>query len=144
MDQGLRDARLSDAAEIARLCAELGYSATPREIEVRLSSLLAADHHCVTVAAESESKLVGWIAAEHRLLLECGERVEIVGLVVDQSARTGGIGKTLVATVERWAASRGVSTVLVRSNVARNESHAFYPRIGYTRTKTQHSYAKEL
>ncbi len=144
MDLSIRDARSSDAAEIARLCAELGYSATPREIEVRLSSLLAADNHSVTVAAESEARLLGWIAAEHRLLLEYGERVEIVGLIVDQSARTGGIGKTLVSTVERWAASRGVSTVLVRSNVARDESHAFYLRIGYARTKTQHSYAKEL
>jgi len=144
MDLRLRDARPGDAAEIARLCAELGYSATPREIEVRLSSLLAADNHCVTVATETESPLLGWIAAEHRLLLEYGERVEIVGLVVDQSARTTGIGKALVSAVERWAASRGVSTVLVRSNVVRDESHAFYPRIGYTRTKTQHSYAKSL
>lgn len=142
MDHSLRDARPSDAAEIARLCAELGYSASPREIENRLSSLLAADNHCITVATESESRLLGWIAAEHRLLLEYGERVEIVGLIVSRDARAGGIGKALVSKVECWAASRGLSTVLVRSNIARSESHPFYRRIGYTRTKTQHTYVK--
>jgi hypothetical protein len=32
----------------------------------------------------------------------------------------------------------------VRSNVARAESHPFYERLGYVRTKTQHAYRKRL
>ena len=32
----------------------------------------------------------------------------------------------------------------VRSNVVRHESHPFYERVGYERTKTQHAYRKRL
>jgi hypothetical protein len=35
-------------------------------------------------------------------------------------------------------------SISVRSNVARLESHPFYERLGYVRTKTQHAYAKQL
>jgi hypothetical protein len=32
----------------------------------------------------------------------------------------------------------------VRSNVVRAESHPFYERLGYVRSKTQHAYRKHL
>jgi GNAT superfamily N-acetyltransferase len=63
---------------------------------------------------------------------------------VDACARRSGAGRALVAAIERWAASRGVAQVSVRSNVVRVESHPFYERLGYTRVKTQHSYRKNL
>ncbi len=103
-----------------------------------------AGNRFVAVAAESGPKLLGWIAAEHRMLLESGERVEIVGLVVDERARRQGIGKALVATAESWATARGIQTVFVRSNVARSASHRFYEDTGYERAKTQHAYSKTL
>ena len=140
----IRVAQENDAAEIARLCRELGYSVSSDDILARLAYLLSADEHLIAVAEGEESALLGWIAAEHRHLLESGERVEIVGLVVDSVARRKGLASTLVSKAENWAASRGVSTVFVRSNIARNESHHFYDRIGYKRTKTQHAYTKAL
>ena len=39
---------------------------------------------------------------------------------------------------------RGLGVIAVRSNVARTESHPFYERLGYVRTKTQHAYRKHL
>ena len=71
-------------------------------------------------------------------------RGEIVGLVVDAAHRGRGVGRRLVAEVEAWAAARGLEVVTVRSNVARTESHPFYERLGYARTKTQHAYRKRL
>jgi hypothetical protein len=43
-----------------------------------------------------------------------------------------------------WVIAQGLDTIVVRSNVARAESHPFYERLGYTRTKTQHAYVKML
>ena len=77
-------------------------------------------------------------------MLEMGERVEIVGLVVDSVARRSGVGRALVAAAEHWARSRGIDEVFVRSNVVRPESHPFYERIGYLLSKTQHVYRKRL
>lgn len=138
----IRCANEDDAAEITRLCAELGYPASLTEMRQRLSSLLEAGDHRIAVACGQRSGLLGWVAAEYRLVLESGERVEIVGLVVDPSARRQRIGKALVAEIERWAVARDVGTIMVRSSIARSESHRFYQELGYERTKTQHVYAK--
>ena len=140
----IRNAVQNDSDEIARLCIELGYPVSPADIAARILELQITGNRLVAVACAAQSKLLGWVAAEHRLLLESGERVEIVGLVVDRTARRKGIGKALVSAVETWTAARGLSTIFVRSNVTRSGSHHFYEGIGYERSKTQHAYAKTL
>jgi GNAT superfamily N-acetyltransferase len=137
----IRAAATADAPAIAELMTQLGYRATATEIAERLERLLALPSHLI-VLAELEGKVVGWIAAELRVLLGSEPRVEIVGLVVAEAHRRSGIGSTLVGTVEQWQRDRGVSTILVRSNVARSESHPFYERLGYSHHKTQHAYRK--
>lgn len=141
---GVRLACLEDCAGIARLSNELGYRSTPEDIAARLSVLEKSDRHRVLVAAGERSAILGWIAAEERLVLESGERTEIVGLVVDSKFRQRGVGRALIDEVERWAQGRGRDRVVVRSNVARSESHPFFQAAGYARSKTQHVYVKDL
>jgi GNAT superfamily N-acetyltransferase len=105
--------------------------------------LLRAGTHFIAVAEQS-SAIVGWVAAERRMLLESGERAEIVGLIVGAAARRSGIGGALVQAAEDWATERQLHVISVRSNVARIESHPFYERLGYIRSKTQHAYSKRL
>lgn len=143
-DVGLRLAVDADAAEIARLTRQLGYPATAADTATRLPHMLALSHHFICVAAGVGDRLHGWIAAEDRLLLEYGRRVELTGLVVDAEVRRSGIGHALVAAAERWAHERGVDRITVRSNVVRVEAHLFYECLGYVRHKTQHSYDKRL
>jgi len=140
----IRRATLSDAAAIAALSGELGYPASAQEMSVRLAVLLPQAAQFVAVAATPAGDVVAWIAAERRLLLEYGEKAEIVGLVVGAAARRTGVGKALVRAVEQWAREQGLAIVSVRSNAARVESHPFYERLGFVRIKTQHSYEKSL
>ena len=140
----LRVADAGDTPEMTRLCNELGYDATQEDMTSRFAAIAHSDTHFVAVAPGDSGRLLGWIAAEHRLLLEAGERVEIVALVVDREARRTGVGRALVGAVEAWASARGLSTIFVRSNTKRSESHGFYDGIGYTRTKTQHAYMLKL
>ena len=77
-------------------------------------------------------------------MIESGERVEIVGLVVDEQARRTGTGRRLVAAAEDWARARGMPELFLRSNVLRTEAHPFYEQLGFLRTKTQHAYVKPL
>ena len=140
----VRTAELEDADEISRLCAELGYAATHEEIQSRLDYLLGQADHYIAVAEDEQRRVVGWIAAEHRHLLESGERVEIVGLVVQSESRKAGVGRLLVGHVEDWTRSRGLTRVFVRSNVARRASHDFYRGLGFEHAKTQHAYAKDV
>lgn len=141
----IRPATLSDSAEIARLSGELGYPAAPAEISARLQLLLDQANHFVVVAAiEDEQLLLGWIAAEERTLLVASPQIEIMGLVVDHSARREGVGQALIAAVEHWTKERGLRDVVVRSNTLRQESHPFYEGLGYRREKSQHVYTKEV
>ena len=139
----IRTAEIGDAAEIARLSGELGYPVQAAAVANNLALLLPQATHRVWVAAGSDS-LLGWIAAERRLLVEAGPRVELVSLVVDARTRRSGIGQALVAAVEDWTRAQGLTTLVVRSNVVRVESHPFYAKLGFVRTKTQHSYSKQL
>ena len=139
----IRGAQLSDAAEMARLAIQLGYPISLDEMTKRLAALLANERHYIAVAA-SGAHLLGRVHVEHRSGIEAGERAELMALVVDADARRGGVGRELVDAAEKWALSRGLSTLVVRSNAAREISHPFYLALGYSRDKTQHVYSKAL
>ena len=139
----IRPAAIDDAEAIAVLTVELGYPTTGSDTRFRLGTLLAAPDYFIAVA-EVNGVVVGWVAGEVRASLEFEPRVEIVGLVVAPTHRRSGIGKALVEAVEDWQSGRGISTIFVRSNVARSDSHPFYESIGYRRHKTQHAYTKQV
>ncbi|MEK4156147.1 GNAT family N-acetyltransferase [Paenibacillus sp. FSL R7-0163] len=80
----------------------------------RLQEIGTHKDHAVYVA-ESDHRLVGWIHATVRILLESPSFVEIGGLVVDQTCRGEGIGRQLVETCERWAIQTGISSYLIRN-----------------------------
>lgn len=139
----IRDAVPSDAAEVARLTAELGYATSPEEIADRLGRTTDRRKQLVLVAV-LEGKIAGWAQAQLSEVLESGLRVEIVGLIVAESCRRRGVGRRLVEVVERWATDAGAPSLVVRSNAKRIESHVFYPALGFNATKTQMVYRKLL
>jgi GNAT superfamily N-acetyltransferase len=122
---------------------ELGYPCHADVMRARLTLLSGAQTHFVALA-EGDGRLLGWIHAEHRTSLESGDTAEIVGLVVSEGVRRSGVGQALIEAVEDWARSRALGTLVVRSNVVRPESHAFYQDVGFAQTKTQHVHAKAL
>ena len=91
---------MSDAAEIARLATLLGYPVSTEEMARRLHILLLSPAYFIVVA-EVASGLAGWVAAEKRVLLESGERAELVGLIVDPESRRSGMGRALVRAARR-------------------------------------------
>jgi len=137
-------AQETDAAEIARLSLELGYQTTANQTRTALNQMLSSSSYFAVVASDSAGRLLGWAVAERRLTLESKEFVELTGLVITASARRAGVGRSLVAAAEHWALQNGFSSIWVRSNITRTESHPFYERLGFERVKTQHAYRKPL
>jgi GNAT superfamily N-acetyltransferase len=141
----VRPIRAADAPRLTGLLAQLGYPSELDAVISRLAGILNSATQQVLVAVPADdSRIDGYIGVERRLALEEDERVEITGLVVDSAARRSGLGRTLVNSAEQWALQHSLHTVVVRSNVARPESHPFYEGIGYQRTTTSHTYRKEL
>lgn len=140
----IRRVTREDAAAVAALSGQLGYPVAAEAIAARLERLLGRDDQLVLAAVAADGALAGWIHAAEQDLVEAERRCEILGLVVDGRRRRGGIGRGLVAEAERWAASRGLRQMSVRSNVAREESHPFYEAQGYGPVKTQQVYRKPI
>ncbi len=140
----IRPVRAADAPRLIELLAQLGYPSEPGAVGRRLAGVLESATQQVLVAA-GDVRLVGYVGVERRpALLHQDERGEITGLVVDAAARRSGLGRALVRAAEEWALRQGLPSIVVRSNVVRPESHAFYEGIGYRRTSTSHGYRKDL
>jgi GNAT superfamily N-acetyltransferase len=131
--------RVDDLPRVGDLSAELGYPADAPALSARFARL-AADPGDALFVAERDGRVVGWIHAHPRWLLESEPYAEIGGLVVDARAQRSGAGRALVEEVVRWATGQGLARVRVRSDVRREAAHAFYPALGFAVVKTQHTY----
>jgi GNAT superfamily N-acetyltransferase len=135
---------MDDAGSIAGLSGQLGYPSSVARVRQRLRNLLADGGHAIWVAENGAGAIAGWIHVFVKQLLESDREIEIGGLVVDQIFRGQGAGKALVERAERWARSRRLKSVYVRSNVVRKEAHIFYQKLGYKIIKTQTAFRKTL
>jgi len=142
-DVRVRRARLADAPRIAALATLLGYPSTEPEVRKRLERIRHNDDHFVSVT-EIGGSVVGWVHAFAKYSLDVGPRAEIGGLVVDETHRGLGLGKLLMGEAEKWARSRELEAIYLRSNVLREPAHAFYEAIGFRKIKSQHCFLKLL
>ena len=141
----IRPIAAADAPHLTELLAQLGYPGGLDAVTNRLAVVLNSATQQILVAVSADnSRIDGYIGVERRQALEYDERLEIIALVVDSTARRSGVGRALVSAAEQWGLQRGLHIVIVRSNAARIESHPFYAGIGYERTKTSHMYRKEI
>jgi GNAT superfamily N-acetyltransferase len=138
-----REITTADAAVAARLSGELGYPVSEEAMRERIESLDQSADRAVYVACLAGA-VVGWIDIGVIHHLQAEPRAEIGGLVVSSEARNAGIGRRLVALAEHWAAERGLKSMVVRSQIAREAAHRFYLREGYERTKTSAVFTKKL
>ena len=138
-----RLATTEDSSTIARLSNQLGYQSSEDAIERRLHLLIEDSNHVVFVALK-ETQIAGWVHGFYTMRVETDPFVEIGGLVVDENHRHSGIGKLLVEEVIKWSASFSPSTIRVRCNTVRKESHLFYERLGFILKKQQKIFSKNL
>ena len=134
----------ADAAAVAALTSQLGYPATEADIARRYDLIKDRPDARLLVAQSSTGGVVGWIHVQATYLLEADPRAEIWGLVVAESARRAGVGRTLVEAAEQWAAIRRFDVIALRSNTLRVDAHKFYERLGYAVVKVQSAFRKVL
>jgi GNAT superfamily N-acetyltransferase len=140
----IRAPEARDYPRMAELAGQLGYKSTGEDIAKRLASMQNSGEYAVFVAALPGGEIAGWIGVFMYRSIEAEVRAEINGLVVEERARSAGIGRRLLERAEEWARDKGCVAVGVRSNVLREGAHKFYERLGYTVNKTQKSFRKTL
>jgi len=88
------------------------------------------EHSDVLLALAGHS-LVG-LASVYRDIesIRYGRRTWLQDLVVDRAARSGGIGRALLAAAADWARERGCTHLALSSGSGRKDAHRFYEREG--------------
>jgi GNAT superfamily N-acetyltransferase len=140
----IRAARLDDADAIAELSTQLGYPTAAPVMHERLARVRDARAGEVFVAVDAQQRVLGWTHASPCLVLERDPCVELAGLIVDASARGGGIGALLLEAAESWSRAHGFGALRVHSNVVRERAHRFYLQRGYVSSKEQAVFEKAL
>jgi predicted N-acetyltransferase YhbS len=133
-----------DAAAVAELSVQLGYQASPTEIEERITALLSNTENQIALVACADGVVVGWIEASIVRHLQSAPHALIGGLVVKDGVRGLGVGKRLCAEMEAWTRNKGLTVVRVTSRSTREGAHRFYLREGYRQTKTSAVFEKIL
>jgi GNAT superfamily N-acetyltransferase len=143
MDVQIRPVDVADAEAIAGLSGELGYPASVAAMEERIRNYVLLADRVVFVAC-GDGAVIGWIDVGIVQHLQVEPNGEIGGLVVSHACRSAGIGAKLVSQAEQWVKDRGLTRMVVRSQIAREAAHRFYLREGYERTKTSAVFSKTL
>jgi GNAT superfamily N-acetyltransferase len=140
----IRPPERRDYSRMADLAGQLGYASTGELIGTRLAEIERLPEYATFVAELPGGEIAGWVGVFVYRTVAADARGEISGLVVDESARSLGIGRRLLERAEEWARQKGCSAVGLRSNVTRERAHSFYERCGYRVNKTQKSFRKHL
>lgn len=143
MDLVIREILETDAEAVGELSGQLGYPASAATMRQRIAANLRRTDHAVFVAVV-DGVVSGWIDVGIVQHLQGEPYGEIGGLVVSSTCRSLGIGCQLVARAETWVRDQGVPQMLVRSRIKREDSHRFYLREGYARTKTSAVFTKSI
>lgn len=136
MELFIRVAKIEDFECITRLSYQFGYIAVPERTKERLSEIIESKDNCAFVATDN-GIVVGWIHGTCALRIQSDSYVEIGGLVIDENYRRKGIGRLLVRKVTEWTKFKNGSTIRVKCNAIRTESHQFYISIGFKEVKEQ-------
>lgn len=127
----VRDARIGDAHDVARLLEVLGYPCDRAEAAERIS-LVLGDPRQRLLLAEIDGHACGLVGLDLRYSLVRGtEQARITALVVMPECARQGVGRRLLKDVEAIARHVGAARVEVNAAASRDDAHVFYRSCGY-------------
>lgn len=128
---GIRKAGINDAAAIKNLLVQLGYPTEDGLIARRIEFLAENPEH-LDVVYEMEQMVVGFLSLHFipQVTFEA-EYAVISYLIVDEKARSSGLGKMLEEYAVSIARERHCKRIFLHSNARRIDAHRFYLRQGY-------------
>lgn len=128
---GYRAVRIADSVAIANLVTDLGYPTSPRQMEVRLQSILA-DSSYATFVAVAGPGVVGFVGLHVGPLYESDSRYgQIMAIAVSRDHRRMGIGRRLMELAEETMIEMGGQIFVLGSGNQRTDAHFFYEALGY-------------
>jgi PhnO protein len=139
----IRKAQEKDESAILQLLCELEETQFSKERfhELYLYDLKDERHACFVY--EENDQISGMIHLQRlHPWHHHNEVMEIMELIVDQDARSSGIGHQLFTYAQQYAKEKGCEQIELATNQRRKRAHAFYERQGML--QSHYSYTKKL
>jgi GNAT superfamily N-acetyltransferase len=133
----IREARPDDWPGVAALLAQLGrpdvLGTDQDDAARRVYEAYLARSDAVALVAEDDGRIVGFLDMEFRIRLNfTSPQAWIPDVIIDEEARSSGIGRALMDRAEGLARERGCWGMSLESATWRERAHAFYLRQGWT------------
>lgn len=139
----LKSITQTEVQAIYNLSNQLGYANDFDLLLERIKKIIPLKDNAI-FTAKIDGKIVGWLHCLVCLRVESPLFVEVTGLVVDENARGQQIGKYLIEASKVWSLNQKISTIRIRCNVLRTESHKFYQALGFSSSKEQKVFEMSL
>jgi GNAT superfamily N-acetyltransferase len=143
-----RQATPSDTPQILSLLEEIMtlHGVTPPDagpLTATVTAILATHDHLLLVA-DRQGRLIGMCALIFSLSTwSAGLVCELQDVLVTQSYRGSGVGRSLIREAEAIARARGCSRLFLSAESCNLDAHAFYRRLGLAE-KTSLYYERDL
>ena len=142
MNATIRNARHADISALVALLKQLFAIETDFKIDVErhkrgLALMIdgCGKHRCVKVA-DADGAVVGMGTAQLLVSTAEGGAVALIeDLVIDPQWRCRGVGRKLMASLERWALDREVTRMQLLADRTNFSALDFYDRIGWLPTR---------
>lgn len=135
MQAKIRPATEKDAPAAIGLMAQLAQYAHGRVepgVEDRFRAMLELPQYAIFVAEDEGGRVAGLLTISHRWTLwHAGPCALIEELVVEEGARSKGLGRALIQTALDWAKAQGCSEIEVSTDEDNTDAQAFYRRLGF-------------
>ena len=130
----IRPFRDADAAGLTTFMGHWGPEADSLVPEM----IVAQVKHCrERVSGElflalNDTEIIAYLQMAEMSLVGFSPAAEIAALLVHTDLRGQGIGTKLIEYAREWAFSRGLTRLMLSSQLHRTEAHALYRRCGFT------------
>lgn len=134
-DVTIRPAQSDDEESVWPLACALATSYTPTRQRFHESfQAILRDHAATVLVAVQQERVVGYVhALAHAAFHADGSIAWIEELIVDESRRGCGIGRSLMHAAEQWAQDTAHAVYMA---LATRRASAFYQAIGYADSAT--------
>ncbi len=135
---------MDDIDAILRLNREeMHYEFSYAQTSDKLNALLKSTSDKILVA-DLNGETAGYIHACDYDLLYAPHMKNIMGIAVFEKHKRKGVGRALLAAIEKWAVESGASAVRLCSGEERTDAHEFYKCCGFVFGKKQLNFKKTI
>lgn len=121
---------ISNIKELISFGKLLNPNKSNEEVEKNFTEMFTFENYNCFGLYQDE-KLVGISGGWITVRIYSGKQLEIDHFVIDESIRSGGLGKIFVTHIENWSLANNCKTVELNAYVQSDRAHKFYFQNGY-------------